>query len=93
MTTYRDFPVHSEDVRRIGGQRTVPWEFLLPHEQQALHNHGQTLERLAERGGLGWGEMLDIVNGAKWATSHRAGVSTEEARRQVLAAIESWMRR
>lgn len=39
----------------------VPWEFLAPHEAQALRFHTQTIKRLAERGGLGPSEMLAVV--------------------------------
>jgi hypothetical protein len=35
---------------------------LTPHEDQAQRNHGQSLERLAERGGLGVCEMLFILD-------------------------------
>lgn len=32
---------------------SIPWSLIAPHEDQALRNHGgQTLQRLAERGGL-----------------------------------------
>ncbi len=44
---------------------SVPWEFMAPHEAQARKNHGQTLERLAERGGLGCAEAWVIVHGLK----------------------------
>lgn len=47
----------------LGCPRTVPWSFLAPHEQQAKDNHDQTLERLAERCGLGVAEMVCIVDG------------------------------
>lgn len=39
----------------------VPWDFILPHERQAKNNHYQTLERLAQRGGLSWMEMLAVI--------------------------------
>lgn len=53
----------------------VPWDVMAPHEHQAQRNHSQTLQRLAERGGLGTGEAWCVVNGldldffdkAKWA--------------------------
>lgn len=45
---------------------SVPWELLQPHALQALANHGQTLERLAERGGLHPGEMYLILHNLPW---------------------------
>lgn len=44
--------------------RSVPWSLLAPHERQAKDNHGgQTLVRLAERGGLGITEMVCVIDG------------------------------
>ena len=41
--------------------REVPWGLLAPHEDMALVNHDQSLERLHERGGLSPHEMLAII--------------------------------
>ena len=30
----------------------IPWEMIAPHAATAMRNHDQTLERLAQRGGL-----------------------------------------
>jgi len=40
----------------------IPWEIIAPHEKQALYNHDQTLQRLAERGGLCSQEALATLN-------------------------------
>lgn len=55
------------------GQDWLPWEMLAPHEHQAMSNHGgQSLERLASRGGLSPLEavlvLLDVT--ASIATIH-----------------------
>ncbi len=42
-------------------QEYIPHEILIPHEEQAIYNHRQTLKRLAERGGLSWYEILCIL--------------------------------
>lgn len=47
----------------------VPFAMLVPHEAQAQSNHGQSLERLAQRGGLGVSEAIDILEGNRWGTS------------------------
>jgi hypothetical protein len=66
------FPVlasHDERPRleALGCPKYVPWSLLAPHEQRALRNHGgQTLKRLAERGGLGPEEMLAIIEDRPW---------------------------
>lgn len=40
---------------------TIPWSLLAAHEERALSNHHQTLERLAQRGGLDAAEAADIL--------------------------------
>lgn len=47
----------------------VPWGFIAPHEAQAQSNHGQSLVRLAQRGGLAVCEVIDIVEGRRWGSS------------------------
>ena len=42
-------------------QEYIPHEVLIPHEKQAIYNHSQSLQRLAERGGLSWYEILCIL--------------------------------
>ena len=50
---------------------SVPWDFMEPHERQAQRNHGQSLKRLAERGGLNAAEALDVVEGRPYGSSPR----------------------
>lgn len=41
----------------------IPWDIIAPHEAQAQNNHGgQTLARLAERGGLCSIEMFHVLH-------------------------------
>ncbi len=41
---------------------SVPWKLIEPHAAQASKNHGgQTLQRLAERGGLSIHEMYAVL--------------------------------
>ena len=47
----------------------IPWDMIAPHEAQAQRNHGQSLERLAQRGGLGASEAIDIMRGASWGSA------------------------
>lgn len=44
--------------------RTIPFSLL--NEEWAEINHGQTLKRLAERGGLGACEALAIMDKRRW---------------------------
>jgi hypothetical protein len=49
----REFPDCPDDI---------PWDMIAPHEKWAMYNHDQTLERLAERGGLGPREILAVLD-------------------------------
>jgi len=59
----RMFPVLKSTVGPYpaGQLAAVPWDLLAPHERQADINHGQTLKRLAERGGLSPAEMVAVL--------------------------------
>jgi hypothetical protein len=46
--------------------KSVPMAMLKPHEAQAKSNHGQTLERLNERGGMNPTEILGVIQGVRW---------------------------
>lgn len=46
--------------------KSIPWEMIAPHERQAMKNHGQSLDRLASRGGLAPSEVLAIMDGVHW---------------------------
>lgn len=46
---------------------SIPWEMIWPHGRQALINHDQTLNRLAERGGLSACEAVCILEDRRWA--------------------------
>ena len=61
----------------------IPWECIQPHEEQALKNHGQTLKRLAERGGLDWTEALAVLEDRKWMN-----MDESEAKEKVLEITE-----
>lgn len=62
----KDFPIILGYGRnRKDGPPSIPWEMIAPHEAQALTNHGQTLKRLAERGGLSPHEAMLVLKGKK----------------------------
>jgi hypothetical protein len=56
--TRRDYPLEWPKCARA-----VPLEAVSPHERQADRNHGQTLQRLAERGGLSPTELVAVMHG------------------------------
>lgn len=68
-------PIHPEDARKPGCPKQFPMHLL--SEDQAQKNHGQTLKRLKDRGGLGITEILAIVHRKKW--SHYASLHWADA--------------
>jgi len=44
----------------------IPWSVIEPWRNQADLNHSQTLERLAERGGLAAHEAVWLLEGLSW---------------------------
>ncbi|MDW3682976.1 hypothetical protein RA280_14705 [Cupriavidus sp. CV2] len=47
----------------------IPFAMIAPHEAQAQRNHGQSMERLAQRGGLAACEAIDIIEGRRWGSA------------------------
>ena len=65
------FPVlwhfNSTSYRAADCPRFVPWGMISPHEKRASTNHGQSLERLAARGGLGVQELVAVIEDLPWS--------------------------
>lgn len=64
----------------------IPWAMIAPHEQQAQSNHGQSLDRLAERGGLAASEAIDILEGRRWGSA-KACIENE---RYLINKVREW---
>lgn len=62
------FPILHDPPLTVGDKRPthMPWCIFIGHERQAMQNHDQTLERLAERGGLHPTEMACILEDKKF---------------------------
>lgn len=89
MTAPKMFPIMDSTQRRRFDW-AIPWAMMAPHEGQALRNHGQTLARLAERGGLGPDEALAALRGLRLG---RLVLSEEEARAQLHQEWRAWEQR
>ena len=78
-------PPHPESFPVLGrAGHTVPWAMLVPHEEQARRNHGgQSLKRLAERGGLDWSELLAVLRDQDWQND-------PDAKDRVLDRVKRW---
>jgi hypothetical protein len=65
----------------------VPWAFIAPHEGQAQRNHSQTLDRLAQRGGLDPDEALRVISRRKLFD----GPPDPQAEAKLMQALAAWM--
>lgn len=75
----------------LGTLTSMPWAMLAPHEAQALHNHDQTLERLAQRGGLSACEVIAILDDSGYFEYWRWSVpSVAEAEAKLCELIAAW---
>lgn len=49
----------------------IPWDLIAPHEAQGKANRAQSLERLAERGGLMPSEAVAVLEDREWTPMDR----------------------
>ena len=73
----------AEEQRRhrpfpIMGVGPIPWSLMEPGREQAMRNHNQTLERLAERGGLDPVEAVGALLGLRWRDLRRVAAAIKE---------------
>lgn len=76
-----DFP-----IRHSGGE-TIPYRIIAPHEKQALRSHQRTLQRLAENGGLTWGEAWLVLNDEPIGSSFFGKTDPAYWREKVMALV------
>jgi hypothetical protein len=71
----------------IMGGPSIPWWVIAPHEAQARINHGgQTLERLADRGGLSPTEALAVLEDRTFPRTFDAKADHD----RLAAMVEKW---
>jgi hypothetical protein len=58
----RTFPIHPGDRKALPlAPQSIPFWIVEMHERQAQRNHGQSVQRLKERQGCSWSELLAIL--------------------------------
>jgi hypothetical protein len=63
MTERRLFPIMGRTANGERVEHAISWEVAELFRAQAKRNHGQSLERLAQRGGLSWMEAANALAG------------------------------
>ena len=82
----KTFPIHATDRVYL---RSVPWAFMEQFRDQASLNHGgQSLERLAERGGMTLCEIKYAILFEKVPLG--VGCKTDKALAFVTGAVDVW---
>lgn len=63
MNKKKTFPIQSPIHVRGMGQLTIPWHIAEEAYKEYIlqGGRGQSLERLAERGGFGWEEIIHLL--------------------------------
>ncbi len=74
--------------RQIGCPTGIAWRVVAPHEDRALANHRQSLDELADRGGLSPKELAALLTGAENVVDYVHETSRQEAVWAILAACE-----
>lgn len=76
----------------LGGRGvSVDWQLVADHSGQANTNHGQTVARLAERGGLSWCELFAVLHNRRWEKmdANDAMIACRALETRYLAALTS----
>lgn len=89
MTTFPILIDHQNTPHKI---TSVPWAMLVPHRQRAMINHDQSLERLAERGGLTVTEILAVIDDTPWfdAKMKYKSKTSEERQDVLIRRVKEW---
>jgi lambda repressor-like predicted transcriptional regulator len=90
LAEVKQFPIlwHIRNRPAADGPLTVPWTLVEPHAEQARINHGQTLDRIADRGGLSPSELAAVLGDRPWTpmdTADALDVIRKEEVRMTLA--------
>ncbi len=70
--------------------RCVPFELVKLHERQCLTNHGQSVERLKERGGLSLTEMWYVLHNKKLVPYSSPRIDINVAVIDILSIMKKW---
>lgn len=84
----QEFPIMVSGLKLPCPSR-IPWDAISPFEGQAIHNHGQTLQRLAERGGLCPIEAHFVMTNRDWKGIYNSNPQMEK---EAVAFIEKVVR-
>lgn len=82
------FPILSRG-RNVG---TVPLAYVVNFRRQIERNHNQTIERLAERGGLSWMELYVAIMGVRGQSKDFTEDNGRRAELWILRNIAAWVK-
>ena len=71
--------------QKLGCPLFISWELIVKHEMQCIVNHGQSVRRLAARGGLCPEELMAVLEDRSWFP-----MDTKEAIDQLNKFLENY---
>lgn len=73
-----------------GEGASIDYQLVSDHAEQARSNHYQSVDRLAERGGLSWCELYAVLHNRKWEkiADNDAMIACRALEARYLAALE-----
>ena len=87
------FPILNDPRNKNPRLTQIPWAMLEPHEAWAKSNHGgQSLTRLAERGGLGEDEVLCVLSQEHIGMGRLEVCRKLAAEGELVHRVEAWTR-
>lgn len=87
MSEEKRFPICS------GNGASIPYWIVAEHEEQAMKNHGQSVARLAERGGLTWYELYFVLTDAPFTSRIGEPYYWDERKTEVLRIVTETMQK
>lgn len=82
LSEIKRYPIQSKKRKEY-----IPFEMILEHEEQCYINHGQSVERLAERGGTSYLETYWILKNSKYKICEGNYSELEECAREMVREL------
>lgn len=85
------FPILNAEVDQEC-PKEIPWAVIRPFQKTAFRNHGQTLEELAQRGGLSCCEAYWVMSGRQieWNRKNEYAILVRVAISYIQQAVKNW---
>ena len=80
-----EFPIMQPRTNRANLRTGIPWGLIRAHDYQAFRNHMQSLDQLADRGGLSPDEAVAVLEDRRWRQ-----MDATEANQRLSELVADW---